>query len=172
MKVNAGVEWAAHACALLGALPPDWTLSAEDLAAYHDVPPAYMAKQMQALSKAGLVRSTRGAAGGYRLARATTDISLWDVTAAVDGPAPAFRCTEIRQNGPCGTAAKDCLKPCGIAASFLAAEQAYREHLRGVSIADIMAGIAAAAAARTGAPDKLAKVGQWIEAHAARPAEA
>ena len=61
MKINSGVEWAAHACALLATLPPGWSLSAQALAAYHEVPPAYMAKQLQALSKAGIVKSNRGA---------------------------------------------------------------------------------------------------------------
>jgi Rrf2 family protein len=38
------------------------------------------------LKGAGLVASTRGVAGGYRLARAATSISLSEVLVAVDGP--------------------------------------------------------------------------------------
>jgi Rrf2 family protein len=88
MKIASGVEWAAHACALLAMLPKGASLSAEALANYHDVPPAYMAKQMQALRRAGLIVSQRGAVGGYRLAATPNDINLWDITEAIEGSAP------------------------------------------------------------------------------------
>lgn len=55
MRINKGVEWAAHACAVLVPLWPDRGLSLAALAEFHDVPEPYMAKQMQALSRAGLV---------------------------------------------------------------------------------------------------------------------
>ena len=42
---------------------------------------------------------------------------------------PAFRCTEIRRNGPCGLKPADCRRPCEIAAAFAGAEAAYREAL-------------------------------------------
>lgn len=142
MKIGAGVEWCAHACALLAVLPEDWALPADALARYFDVPPAYLAKQLQALSKAGLVVSQRGATGGYRLARPAAEISLWDITEAVEGTAPSFRCQEIRQGGPCGTPARECKRPCGIAASFYAAETAFRDHLRTVSLSDILVDVA------------------------------
>ena len=71
MKIGKGVEWAAHACAVLALLPPGAALSREALASYLGVPPPYLAKQLQALSRAGLVMTQRGAAGGYRLSRAT-----------------------------------------------------------------------------------------------------
>ena len=138
MQVSKGVEWAAHACVLLAALPPERALSTEALAEFHEVPIAYLAKQMQALSRAGLVRSVRGAAGGYQLARAAGEISLWDITAAIEGTTPAFRCTEIRQNGPCGAPKDACTRPCGIAASFFRAEAAFRDVLGAMTIADML----------------------------------
>ncbi|KJS37212.1 MAG: Rrf2 family transcriptional regulator [Hyphomonas sp. BRH_c22] len=162
MKINRGVEWAAHACTLLAALPQDWTLSAEALADYHNVPPAYMAKQMQALSQAGIVVSRRGAVGGYSLAKSPKEISLWNIMAAVEGSGPAFRCTEIRQNGPCGAKAKDCKKPCGIAASFFKAEQAFKDVLSQVTLLDM---IHDAAASST--PEKAVKIADWIKENSA-----
>ena len=60
MRMNQGVEWAIHACALLAPLWPQRGLSLAALAEFHGVPGAYMAKQMQLLSKAGLVRTSRG----------------------------------------------------------------------------------------------------------------
>ncbi len=64
------------------------------------MPPAYLAKHLQAMAHAGLVESTPGRNGGYRLARPAAEISLLEVIDAVEGGEPAFRCTEIRRPRP------------------------------------------------------------------------
>lgn len=143
MRMGEGVEWAAHACVLLSALPEGAGLPAAAIAAFHDVPPAYLAKHMQALSRAGIVSSVRGASGGYRLARAPDTITLLEIADAVDGSERAFRCAEIRQRGPCAAKKEDCTRACSIAAAFWAAEKAYRAQLQDVHLSDIMAGLIA-----------------------------
>src|SRR5947209_8292305 len=100
MRMSDGVEWAIHCCTVLALLPPDLALPAPRLAEFHGVPPAYLAKQLQALARAGIAESVPGARGGYRLARPADEITLLDVVHAIDGPEPAFRCTEIRRRGP------------------------------------------------------------------------
>lgn len=163
MKIGKGVEWAAHACAVLALLPSGAVLSREALAEFLGVPPPYLAKQLQALSRAGLVATQRGVAGGYRLGRDVEDISLWDVTAAVEGTAPSFRCTEIRQNGPCGASTAECPGPCDIAAAFHKAETTFRETLAAVPLTHVVAGATAVAT------DKRKKnITAWIERHATR----
>ncbi|WP_217908040.1 RrF2 family transcriptional regulator [Parasphingorhabdus flavimaris] len=158
MQISKGVEWAAHAAVMMIALPEGRGLKAEALARYHDVPTAYMAKQLQALSKAGIAQSSRGAHGGYRLAKPATGISLWDITAAIEGHAPAFRCTEIRQNGPCGLKRKDCRNPCQIASAFAVAERAFRDSLKTVTLVDL-----AAQVLQNARPEQLSDVGNWLE---------
>ncbi|MEL7129761.1 MAG: Rrf2 family transcriptional regulator [Pseudomonadota bacterium] len=159
MQMSKGVEWAVHAAAMLAVLPEKAGLSADALARYHEVPPAYMAKQLQAMSRAGLVKSSRGARGGYRLAKPPGDISLWDIMAAIEGSQSAFRCTEIRQNGPCGAHANACLKPCPIASAFLAAETVFRDHLRTVTLVDITMAVGADAT-----PGRTLAIFNWIDA--------
>ncbi len=159
MKISSGVEWAVHACTLLAALPPGKGLRAEALARYHDVPPAYMAKQLQALSKAGLIASNRGANGGYMLAHAPNDISLWDITQAIEGSRPAFRCTEIRQKGPCKNKPAACKQACPIAASFYAAENAFRDTLKSTNLATLSQDIA-----EKSDMAKAVKFGNWLSA--------
>ncbi len=46
----------------------------------------YVAKLMRILRKGGLVASTRGAGGGYRLERDANEITLWDVIEVLGGP--------------------------------------------------------------------------------------
>ncbi len=142
MRINKGVEWGVHACTLLAPLGPGKGLSLALLAEYHGVPAAYMAKQMQALSKAGIVRTSRGKTGGYSLARPASEISLWNIKAAIDGTSPAFRCTEIRQQGPCALDRDKCRQACPVAAAFRQAETAYRDALKAISISDLVANVA------------------------------
>ena len=52
----------------------------------HAIPERYLVQILLQLKGAGLVVSTRGASGGYRLARPAAEISLSDVLAAIDGP--------------------------------------------------------------------------------------
>src|SRR3989338_4423940 len=56
------------------------------------VPAAYLAKIVQALARAGLVRTHPGARGGVALARRADDITLKDVIEAVEGPIHLNRC--------------------------------------------------------------------------------
>jgi Rrf2 family protein len=136
MKLGEGVEWSCHVCAVLAGLPEDLALSASALAAFHELPPAYMAKHLQALSRAGIVLSVRGVGGGYRLARPATEISLWDIRQAIEGTTPDFQCMEIRRNGPCSHFGASS-RPCAVAAAFWAAERAYRQSLQSVTVAHI-----------------------------------
>jgi Rrf2 family protein len=158
MKMSEGVEWAAHACALLGVLPDGIGLPAAVLAELNDLPPAYMAKHMQALARSGVVISVRGANGGYRLARAAGEVTLWDIVEAIEGPEPAFRCSEIRQQGPCATPKADCKRPCQIAAAFHSAERAWRKELKAISMADILADLAKAQS-----PARRAQLTAWLQ---------
>ena len=138
MKMSDGIEWSLHCCTLLGALPPAQTLSGARLAEFHDVPPAYLGKQLQQLAKAGIVESVAGRKGGFRLARRPADITLLDVVEAIEGTAPAFRCTEIRQQGPSAVGRRNYVSPCGIAAAMRRAEDAWKAELRAVTIADLL----------------------------------
>lgn len=52
-----------------------------------------VSKLLKRLAQANLVESFRGAAGGYRLARSATDISLAEIVEALDGPIGLTDCS-------------------------------------------------------------------------------
>jgi Rrf2 family protein len=139
MRIGDGVEWGVHLCAVLAAVPKGRGVAGAKLAEFHDLPPAYLAKHLQALSRAGIVTAHRGVKGGYRLGRPPSKISLLDIVRAIEGSQPAFRCTEIRQRGPCPAGPSACRKACPIARAFLAAEAAWQQALAGVTIAEMNA---------------------------------
>jgi Rrf2 family protein len=157
MRLNQGVEWAAHCAALLAALPPEVAMPAAKLAEFHDVPPAYLAKALQQLAQAGIVTAVPGRHGGYRLARPADSITLVDIVHAVDGREPAFRCTEIRRRGP-SAVPPHCYTPrCGVAGAMWNAERAYNDALAAVTIATIAEGVR-----RDSPPQALEKAAVWL----------
>lgn len=144
MKMSDGVEQAIHSVAMLASLSPDGVLSAAALAEFHGVSTSYLLKHLQSLSGAGILSTVPGPKGGYRLAKEPEGITLLDIVLAVEGPASAFRCAEIRQRGPNPLPDRYFSKPCGINAAMLKAERAYRAELAKTTVADIRTDLARA----------------------------
>jgi FeS assembly SUF system regulator len=83
-----GVIVATHLAAF-----PERQLTAATVADEVQLPRATVAKILKALAHAGLVAATRGAAGGYRLARDARAISVAQVVAAIDGDIGLTQCS-------------------------------------------------------------------------------
>ncbi|MEW2522896.1 RrF2 family transcriptional regulator [Actinacidiphila alni] len=153
--MSGGVEWALHCCVVLTSV--EEPVPATRLAELHDVSASYLAKQLQALSRAGLVRSVQGKSGGYVLTREPASITVLDVVEAVDGPDRAFVCTEIRRRGPLAIPPEQCATPCPISRAMGAADRAWREALRAVTIADLMRDVA-----DTSGPTAMSRISTWL----------
>lgn len=138
MKLSGGIEDAVHSALVLASLPAGATLPGSALAECYGLSGSYLLKHLKALTAAKLLESVPGPAGGYRLARPAADITLLDVVLAIEGPAPAFRCREIRQRGPGALEPAAYIKPCGVNAAMLQAERAYRAALAETSLADLI----------------------------------
>jgi Rrf2 family protein len=63
----------------------DGTVTAQEIARAEGIGPEYVARIMGTLRAGGLVESTRGASGGYRLARPAGEITVWDAIAVLGG---------------------------------------------------------------------------------------
>jgi len=151
MKMAEGVEWAVHCCILLHWAERD-AIPAAKLAEFHDLPAVYLNKQLQALGRAGILTSLPGPRGGFRLARPPERITLMDVVAAIEGPEDAFRCKEIRQQGPAGGSPESFRPPCSVSTAMRKAELAWRRALAEQTLADV---IGAAERAAPGAPRRV-----------------
>jgi Rrf2 family protein len=156
MRMAEGVEWAVHSCLLLAWSGQD-TVPAARLARYYQLPAAYLNKQLQALSRAGVLSSLPGPRGGFRLARPPERITLMDIVSAIEGPAEAFRCTEIRERGPLMGPGERYPAPCSIATAMRRAEMAWRRTLAEQTLADVMA------AAERSTPAAPSRARQWFE---------
>ncbi len=138
MQLNQGVEWALHTCLNLGWIEQDGRAARlARLAAFYDLPPAYLNKQLQALVRAGVLTSTSGPRGGFRLARRLEDISVLDIVVAIEGRTEAFDCAQILRQGPGGDARTDYRATCLISQTMTRADLAWRTTLAGESLADV-----------------------------------
>src|SRR5205085_1096362 len=100
----------------------------------------------------------------FRLARAPQSITVVDVVQAIDGPEPAFRCTEIRQRGPAGLEPSAYPLLCAIHATMRRAEHAWREVLRGQTLADLAGLVAEPIAFLCSTMEAEAQVRRFAEA--------
>jgi Rrf2 family protein len=137
--MSQGVEWALHTLLNMTWVEDDEAITTATLAAFYDLPPAYLNKQLQALVRAGILSSTSGPRGGFRLARSPERTTLLDVVLAIEGPQDAFRCESILRNGPGGRPDVDYVEACVISQAMHGAEVAWRAALGATSLADLRA---------------------------------
>ena len=92
MKLSTKGRYAIHAMYDLSLHSHDGPQPIKAIAERQDVPEAYLEQLFGQLRRSGLVLSTRGAQGGYTLARPAAEISVGDVLRAVEGPLAITDC--------------------------------------------------------------------------------
>ena len=55
------------------------------IAEHHEIPQRFLVQILLQLKAAGIVTSTRGSTGGYRLAKAPKEITLWEIVRIIEG---------------------------------------------------------------------------------------
>jgi Rrf2 family protein len=143
VRISAKVDYAVRAAVELAAATDEKPIKAERIATAQDIPLNFLENILGELRHAGIVRSHRGAEGGFRLARPADQVTVADVIRAVEGPLASVR------GGPPEEASYG-----GAAEALLRVWIAVRASLRGVAehvtLADIAGG------QLPGAIDKLA----------------
>ncbi|MCC6913471.1 MAG: SUF system Fe-S cluster assembly regulator [Rhodospirillaceae bacterium] len=97
------------------------------------IPLPTVAKLMKSLNKAGLVKSQRGASGGYSLGKVPADITLADVIQAVEGPIALTACADTSDE-QCSIEAV-----CPVQGRWNRVNSAVRDALSQVTLADMVA---------------------------------
>ncbi|HET6494282.1 MAG TPA: Rrf2 family transcriptional regulator [Thermoleophilia bacterium] len=101
-----------------------------DVAECGEMPLQFLEQVFAALRRAGVVRSRRGAAGGYTWARPADEISVLEVVSALDGALSPVECTQ----GLCVRAGA-----CGASSVWVEAQEALASVLGGTTIGDLLA---------------------------------
>jgi Rrf2 family transcriptional regulator, cysteine metabolism repressor len=132
------VEYALRAVVDLASHPSSGAIQSREIATRQGIPESYLDQLLSALRRAGLVRSIRGAAGGYTLGKAANLITVGEVIRAFEGvpltgdsiPARSSGGSPLR--GDRGTDA-------AVTRVRARVEEAVREVIEGTTIRDLVA---------------------------------
>ena len=91
MRISAKADYAVRAVVELAAAEGDKPVKAERVATAQEIPLNFLENILGELRHAGIVRSHRGAEGGFRLAKPANEVTVADVIRAVEGPLASVR---------------------------------------------------------------------------------
>ncbi|MFQ6130874.1 MAG: RrF2 family transcriptional regulator [Armatimonadota bacterium] len=124
-KSDYGLRAAVELAGNYGAGP----IQAREIAERQEVPLRFLEQLLGDLKRAGLVESTRGALGGYALARRPDRISAWDVVVALESE---IALAERPADGDVGPGA-------AVSELLLRAQEELTQVLKGVSLRELLA---------------------------------
>src|ERR1700712_4634076 len=91
MRISAKADYAVRAAVELAGATDEKPVKAERIATAQGIPLNFLENILGEMRHAGLVRSQRGAEGGFRLAKTPDQITIADVIRAVEGPLASVR---------------------------------------------------------------------------------
>ena len=94
MNFTSKEEYGLRAVMHLAAHEVAWPVQTREIASTEGIPEQFLEQVLAALRRAGVVRSIRGAGGGYELARPARSITAGDVVRALSGPIVPIPSTE------------------------------------------------------------------------------
>ena len=133
MRITAKADYAVRATCELAARAGEGPVKGDVIAAAQGIPLKFLENILGDLRHAGIVRSQRGADGGYWLARPADRISVADVIRAVDGPLASVRGgppEEVAYNGAAESLAR----------VWIAVRASLRSVVERVTLEDVAAG--------------------------------
>jgi Rrf2 family protein len=98
LQISRKVDYALRAAIYLASQPETRISTFREIAHRMEMPEDFLAKILKLLADKGLVKSTRGSHGGYRLAKPAREVSFLDVIEAVEGPVTINLCLDGRES--------------------------------------------------------------------------
>ena len=132
VRISAKADYALRAAAEL-ATADGGPVKGEQLATRQQIPPKFLENILGDLRHAGLVRSQRGADGGYWLQRPAAEITLAEIVRAVEGPLATVRGQRPEDVAYTGAAEQ-------LQRVWIAVRHNLRDVLERVTVADVAAG--------------------------------
>jgi Rrf2 family protein len=131
MKISAKTEYACIAMIELASqFGSGEPIRIRKIAERHGVPPRFLVQILLQLKGAGLVASTRGAAGGYHLIRPPDQVSLGEVMEVVEGT--------LDDNGQTASASLDSPAVKVLLQAWKRVSRMEHELLRGISFSELL----------------------------------
>ena len=105
MKLSTKGRYGLRALIDLARYSEEEPVSISSIAARQDISEGYLEQLMALMKRAGLVKSIRGAAGGYVLAKSAKEISVGDVLRALEGKLEPAECAAFHPEKGCKASA-------------------------------------------------------------------
>ncbi len=131
MRLTRQAEYAMRALLELARVPAGEVMETAVIARRQDIPKVFLKKTIQALARAGLVETKRGAGGGIRLLKPAGQITLADAITATEGNIAFNPCLGGGENCPNAPS-------CRIRSAIRRGQQAFMEEMRRESLAAIV----------------------------------
>ena len=134
MRISAKADYAVRALIEVARSEGGSSVTADEVAEAQEIPRGFLLAILADLRRADIVRSQRGKAGGWLLARPTTDITVADVIRAVDGPLASVH--GLRPEA----AVYNDIPATALQRVWIAVRHSLREVLESVTLADVARG--------------------------------
>lgn len=141
LQITKQADYAMRALVFIGRLGPGKQAPSNVIAEEMHMSRMFLSRINSQLSNAGLINTRRGARGGIMLAKAPSEISVYDVLVAIDGPVELMHCTQ----NPDDCTLSDC---CPLRSFWLETQEVLIKHMQDTSIQDLLDREAAAKAAK------------------------
>ena len=135
MQVTRADEYAVIGLLYLARQPADRVVMIDEISESEGVPKSFLAKIFQSLAKTGIVRSNRGAGGGFSLARSPDEITLLQVLQCVEGVFALQKCVS---DDPECVVSTSRISNCALCAVFTEAQHRVNEVFARTSLADLL----------------------------------
>lgn len=93
MKYSNATNYALHTMVHMMRQAEGEPIGVQELAAMQKLSPTYLSKILTKLTKSGLIESTPGVKGGYKVSRSQKEISFLDVIKSIEGDTNLFDCS-------------------------------------------------------------------------------
>jgi Rrf2 family protein len=98
MKISTRGRYALRLMVDLAASPSDEFVTIKSIAARQEISEKYLEQIITVLSRAGFVKSARGAQGGYKLSRPAEEYTVGMILRAIEGSLVPVKCMEDEPN--------------------------------------------------------------------------
>jgi Rrf2 family protein len=133
MRISAKADYAVRAAIELATSPDGRPVKAERIATAQDIPLNFLENILGEMRHAGIVRSHRGADGGFRLAKPAERVTIADVMRAVEGPLATVRGGPPEESNYPGSASE-------LPRVWIAVRKSLRQVVERVTVADVASG--------------------------------
>jgi Rrf2 family iron-sulfur cluster assembly transcriptional regulator len=130
MIYSRSAEYAIRALVHMAQVPNGQYAMVKNIAAQEEMPLHFLAKILQQLARAGLLRSSKGPRGGFALKAPPAEVRLWDIVEVLDGTS---------QFTACATGLSECSdeQPCSMHDGWVALRTRIVDYLERNTIADL-----------------------------------